>query len=123
MTVPDPLQALLASGAINTTIFPPTSRYYGLSIATLTRADGRTVAYLSRRFVPQPERFALLQQHTVVEGERLDNITALYLGDPEQFWRICDANRALHPDEMTTPVGRRLRITLPEGIPSSNDQP
>lgn len=117
----DPLQALLQSGAVTTTTFPPTSRYYGLATATLTDAGGRTTVYLRRRFVPQPERFALLQEHTVAEDERLDNITARYLGDPEQFWRLCDANRALSPAELTATVGRRLRITLPEGIPGSND--
>ena len=50
------------------------------------------------------------------QGDRLDNITAEYLGDPEQFWRICDANATLHPAELEE-VGRRLRITLSEGIP------
>ena len=39
------------------------------------------------------------------------------LGDAEQFWRICDANRAMRPDELTETTGRRLRITLPEDIP------
>jgi hypothetical protein len=63
------------------------------------------------------ENFALLQEHVVMEGERLDNITAQYVGDPEQFWRICDANRAMRPDGLTATPGRRLRITLPEGIP------
>ena len=51
------------------------------------------------------------------EGERLDIIAAQHLGDPEQFWRLCDANGAMRPDELTETVGRRLRITLPEGIP------
>ena len=55
----------------------------------------------------------------MTEGERLDNIAAQYLGDPEQFWRICDANGAMRPDELTETVGRRLRITLPEGIPGA----
>jgi hypothetical protein len=58
----------------------------------------------------------LLQLHTVTEGERLDNITARYLGDPEQFWRVCDANNAMRPEELTETIGRKLRITLPEGI-------
>jgi hypothetical protein len=62
----------------------------------------------------------LVQEHSVAEGERLDNITAQYLGDPEQFWRLCDANDAMRPEELTETVGRRLRITLPEGIPLSN---
>ena len=43
--------------------------------------------------------------------------SAQYLGDPEQFWRLCDANRALRPQELTDTIGKKLRITLPEGIP------
>ena len=99
------------------TVFPVTSRYYGVETATLERADGETIVYLRRRFVPPPERFELLQEHTVTQGERLDNIAAQCLGDPEAFWRICDANNAMGPDELTETIGRRLRITLPEGIP------
>jgi hypothetical protein len=97
--------------------FPPTSRYAGIETATIENAAGVTIIYLRRRFVPPPERFVLLQEHVVQEGERLDNITAHHLDDPEQFWRVCDANRASRPDELTETVGRRLRITLPEGIP------
>lgn len=97
--------------------FPPASRYHGLETARLTAPDGREVVYLRRRFVPPPERFVLLQEHVVVQGDRLDRIAAQYLGDPEQFWRVCDANRAMRPDELTETIGRRLRITLPEGIP------
>jgi hypothetical protein len=97
--------------------FPPTSRYYNTETATLETRDGRVITYLRRRFVPPPESFSLLQEHVVVEGDRLDNITARYLGDPEQFWRLCDANAAMRPDELTEEPGRRLRITLPEGLP------
>jgi hypothetical protein len=98
-------------------IFPPTSRYALTPTATFERADGMMVKYLKRRFVPPPESFALLQWHRVVQGERLVNIAATYLGDPEQFWRLCDANRALRPQELTETIGKKLRITLPEGIP------
>jgi hypothetical protein len=96
--------------------FQPTSRYFGAETATIETPDGKTIVYLKRRFVPPPERFSLLQEHVVTQGERLDNITARYLGDPEQFWRVCDANGAMRPDELTETIGRRLRITLPEGI-------
>jgi hypothetical protein len=96
--------------------FPPNSRYAATETTTIELPDGRKVVYLRRRFVPAPERFALLQEHVVSEGDRLDNITAHYLGDPEQFWRVCDANAALRPAELEE-IGRRLRITLPEGIP------
>jgi hypothetical protein len=97
--------------------FPSTSRYYNIDTATFETPDGRTLVYIRRRFVPPPERFSLLQEYSVVQGDRLDNITARFLGDPEQFWRVCDSNRAMRPEELTETIGRRLRITLPEGIP------
>lgn len=106
-------------GSLEANLFPPASRYHGLETAKLERADGEIVVYLRRRFVPPPERFALLQEHTVVQGDRADNLADKYLGDPEQFWRICDANGVLRLDELTERIGKRLRITLPEGIPGS----
>lgn len=98
--------------------FAANSRYAATETATHTLPDGREVVYLRRRFVPSPENFALLQEHFVVEGERLDVLTARYIGDPEQFWRICDANRALLPDDLTAAAGNVIRITLPEGVPA-----
>lgn len=111
------LQARLQPGAPTSTLFSPTSRYYGIGTSKLETRDNKTIIYLQRRFVPPPERFELLQEHVVKQGQRLDNIAALYLGDPEQFWRMCDANNALRPDELTEEIDRRLRITLPEGVP------
>lgn len=112
----DPVQALLAQTSLKNTLFAATSRYYGTETATLTLPQGGSVVYLRRRFVPPPERLQLLQEHTVVQGDRLDNLAARYLGDPELFWRLGDANRAMRPEELTEVVGRILRITLPEGI-------
>ena len=99
--------------------FPATSRYSGIEVAYLTDAAGREIAYLRRRILPDPAGLALLAEHLVTEGERLDRITAAYLGDPEQFWRICDGNRVLRPDELTETVNRRIRITLAAGIPGA----
>jgi len=113
----DPLQTILQPGTLKMTAFPPTSRYHGIDTATMETVEGKTIGYLRRRFVPSPERFSLLQEHTVTQGERLDNIASQYLGDPEQFWRLCDANNVMRPDELTETIGRRIRITLPEGIP------
>ncbi len=115
----DLVQAMLAATPLSTTLFPPTSRYHGIATDMLEREGGEPIVYLRRRFVPPPERFALLQEHAVTQGDRLDNLAAHYLDDPEQFWRLCDANRAIRPDELTETVGRRLRITLPEGIPGA----
>jgi hypothetical protein len=100
-------------------MFSISSRYYSVPVTKLKTADGREIVYVRRRFVPPPERFELLLEHLVTQDERLDNITAQYLTDPEQFWRICDANGAIRPDELTETIGRRLRITLPEGIPGT----
>ena len=97
--------------------FSPTSRYYETPTKTLTLDDGTNLIYLSRRFVPPGSRFALLTTHTVVAGERMDIIAGAELGDPQAFWRICDANDAMRPDDFTARIGRSLRITLPEGIP------
>lgn len=115
----DPVEALIQAAGLKPTPFPPTSRYHGVGTAQLIRADGTIIVHLRRRFVPPPERFVLVQEHTVAQGDRLDNITARYLGDPEQFWRICDANGVLRPEELTEAVGSRIRITLPEGIPGA----
>jgi hypothetical protein len=102
-------------------MFDFTSRYYNIPVAELETALGKKVVYLRRRFVPAPERFEVIQEHVVSEGDRLDNLAAHYLGDPELFWRLCDANGAVRPDELTETVGRRLRITLPEGISLSTN--
>jgi len=114
------LQQLLQPSGLQATLFPPTSRYHGVETTRLETPDGRVVVYLRRRFVPLPERFETLREHVVTQGERLDNIAAQHLTDPEQFWRICDANRARHPLELEE-IGRRLRITLPEGIPGARN--
>lgn len=102
---------------LRSTTFAPTSRYHGLEILTHTQPDGREVSYVARRFAPQPSRFETLREYTVTGGDRPDNIAATYIGDPEQFWRLADANAVLNPFDLTSEVGRKIRITLPEGIP------
>lgn len=96
--------------------FQPTSRYFTVETATYVTQNGRLIRYLRRRFLPPLDRFILLQEHLVTQGDRLDNLTARYLGDPEQFGRVCDANPIMQPEELEE-IGRRIRITLPEGIP------
>lgn len=112
----DPIMALVEQGIVKTTLFPPTSRYYSTDKAILETAQGKIHAYLRRRFISRPEEFTLIHEHTVTQADRLDNIAAKYLGDPEQFWRICDANGVMHPEEVTDTIGKKIRITLPEGI-------
>jgi hypothetical protein len=116
------LQVLLQPLPISATLFPPNSRYAGIGTAVLDPAGDRPIIYLRRRFVPQPERLATLREHVVLDGERPDHIAATELGDPELFWRLCDANRAVFPAELVEEVGRRLRVPLPEGMPGNSDE-
>jgi hypothetical protein len=95
-------------------MFQPTSRYYAIETAQFTAPDGRLIAYKRRRFLPQGETLPLLVEVTVTQGDRLDLITARTLGDPEQFWRVCDANNAIDPFELTAELGRRLRVPVPQ---------
>ncbi|MGM9491717.1 LysM domain-containing protein [Ideonella sp. YS5] len=99
--------------------FSPTSRYYDTPVKTFEAADGSQLVYLARRFVPASSRFATLTTHVVQAGERIDLVAAATLGDPLAFWRLCDANDAMRPDELTAEPGRRLSIPLPEGIPGA----
>lgn len=112
----NPVEALLAQTTLANTLFAPTSRYYGIQPLVYEPIPGKPVGYLARRFLPQSDNFQLLQEYTVIQGDRLDNIAAQQLGDPELFWRLGDANNAIRPEELTETPGRRLRITLPEGI-------
>lgn len=95
-------------------MFDSSSRYYALDNATLASTDAqgkqRLLVYKRRRFIPTDDTATLLVEHTVSDGERLDNITTRYMNDPTQYWRICDTNGAVRPTELTAQVGRVLRI-------------
>lgn len=118
----DPIQELFRAGVLQRTAFPPNSRYNGIETAKLTRPDGKIVVYLRRRFIPPVAGYALIREHLVTERDRLDNIAAAEIGDPEQFWRICDANAVLRPSELVETVGSRIRITLPAGLPGTTGE-
>lgn len=97
-------------------MFETTSRYFNLETATTNAPDQedgtREIRYVRRRIIPSAENLTTLVEHTVAQGERLDQITARYLGDPLQFWRVCDANNVLRPEELEE-TGRIIKIALP----------
>jgi nucleoid-associated protein YgaU len=102
-------------------MFAPTSRYAGIEFGTTTTA-GRAVRYVRRRLLgPVPAASVQGTEHVVLEGDRLDNLAARYLEDPEQFWRIADVNRAMRPEELAETPGRRLRIPLLGGGDGGGD--
>jgi len=101
--------------------FPPTSRYADVEVARLTTPDGRIIGYLRRRRVPQPESLATVGERAVRADDRIDTLAARLLGDPTQFWRLCDANAALDPEALVAEPGQVIRIALPEGVPGGPD--
>jgi hypothetical protein len=96
-------------------MFDPTSRYYPLETASLPLADGSLVAYVRRRTLPQVNSLPILAEVSLLPGERLDLLAARTLGDPTQYWRICDANDALDPLDLLE-TGGLLRIPLPQPV-------
>jgi hypothetical protein len=97
-------------------VITDTSRYRDVGTSSWTGPDGHEHPYLRRRFIPDPSGVVTMAEHTVTQGDRLDNITARYLGDPEQYWRVCDANSAMDPDDLVheDQIGRQLIIPLPQ---------
>jgi hypothetical protein len=117
----NPIEALFGAELLPKTDFPPESRYHGSAVRKLIGPDGAPIAFLARRLVPSPERFATLAVHRVAEGERLDRIAAKLTGNPEQFWMLCDANGSIWPDELEVPEAR-IRQTLPADVPGPEEQ-
>lgn len=61
------LQALLQPPGLKVSLFPANSRYQGIPISNWTRPDGSQVAYVQRRFVPPPQQYVQLLQHSVLQ--------------------------------------------------------
>jgi hypothetical protein len=120
--MPDPLQELLAAGAVPTTTFPPTSRYANVGVDAWDPGGGLPpVPFLRRRFCPRPERFALLYEIRIVQDDRRDLLGALHAGDAELWWLLADANGVVDPRTLTDTIGRALRVTLPEDVPGTSN--
>jgi hypothetical protein len=90
-------------------VFDPTSRYATVPDATLV-LDGRMVRYKRRRFIPEPTGTTVIE-YRVAPGDRLDLIAARYLGDPTQFWKLCDTAGVFDPAELERP-GATVEIRL-----------
>ena len=117
-----PLTSFLQLGLVPPVSFPTDSRYYGSATLTFITPCGQSVTYLARRIVPQPgaPNYATVARHTVMQGDRLDLITAKYLGDPLMFWLICDANGAIRPEDLVATPGTVIAITTPQGVPGGS---
>lgn len=86
------------------------SRYEGVPTAQLQTADGRTIRYKRMRFIPEVEGTT---PYGVEPEDRPDLVAYKVAGDPELFWRLCDANRVMWPPDLTAEPGRIIRIPAP----------
>jgi hypothetical protein len=96
-------------------MFDATSRYHGIPQVTrdIQLSDGtiRTVVYVQRRIIPPVDDSLVVVEHTFTQGERLDNITARYLGNALLFWKVCDANNVRSPGDLEV-VGKVIKFSL-----------
>lgn len=106
------LARMLAPPTGNMAPFPPGSRYHGLPLMRTALADGREVAFVGRRFLPPLDAYERLAVHEVQGGDRLDLLAAQYFADPEQGWRLPEANGVRDPRELLTMAGSRIAIAV-----------
>lgn len=85
------------------------SRYETIQEHEWTDDKGRILCYKKVRFIPETEAQVT---HLLSQGERLDHLAYRYYHDPERFWRICDANQAMWPDDLVAEAGKRVLIPL-----------
>jgi hypothetical protein len=100
-------------GQLSETLFSQSSRYYGIEVLKISLPSGRAVSYVERRFLPPHESLEVIDHHTVIQGDRIDNVAAHYFGNPEMFYRLCDGNYELDPSALTSNASLTLNITLP----------
>lgn len=116
----DPVQLLIDAGAIPTSPFGPSSRYAGVAIARYkTSRFDPGVPYVRRRFLPRRTELAIAVEHAITSGDRVDLLAAHYLGDPELYWHLVDANFQDDPLALTATPGERIVIPHPPGAAGS----
>lgn len=95
--------------------YPPDSRYASTPKVVRTLRDGRRLAYLGRRVLPDAATTgtrpgaATGRPVTIGPLDRLDTLAATAYANSLLWWRIADANLALDPDDLLD-TGRRIDI-------------
>ncbi|MFF1263092.1 MULTISPECIES: hypothetical protein [unclassified Streptomyces] len=89
-----------------------------VAVATVRDADGteRQVRYLRQPQAAPPTAAPSGRtptSHRVVAGDRLDTVTARYLGDPLAYWQVADANLVFALDDLIGPAAEGLVLEIP----------
>lgn len=93
-------------------MFSKTSRYRTVETVEFEDATGRVVRHKELRLTPRPRAVG---RHVVEQGERTDHVAVRRLRDPLRYWRLCDANRVLWPEDLVAEPGRPIAVPPPEG--------
>jgi hypothetical protein len=94
-------------------MFDDRSRYAGQPMRERSTRAGRRIVYVLPRLVPAPEALQAAARQVVTDSDRLDTLAFRYLGAPEAWWLIADANRAMHPEGVLATPGAEVVIPLP----------
>jgi hypothetical protein len=90
------------------------SRYEHIPDTSLVTRDGRRIAYKRMRFIPRLNTAPRLLTKAQ-PGDRPDLVAFRALGDPEQFWRLCDVNAVQSPVDLAPEPGRNILVPTLEG--------
>lgn len=92
----------------------PDGRYAKSELRTRIAVDGKPVAYLARRFLPDPDALTIAGIVRTEPGERIDLFSARVQGVSTAWWRVADAHRLIDPAALEDPPLQRLKVPLPE---------
>lgn len=92
-------------------MFAPNSRYASLETLEF-QVSGRTVTYVTRRFVPPPGQLQVIARRQLVNGLRLDQIAFDAFNDATLYWRVADGSEALDPSATAGNSGAIVNITI-----------
>lgn len=95
------------------TKYPANSRYANAPVLNWRAADGTEIRYIGRRIIPEMSEYSTLDTYRASGHKRIDGLAEDYYGDPELYWRICDANGIERPSEALAEDGTKLTIPLP----------
>ncbi|HEX5732119.1 MAG TPA: hypothetical protein VF131_04710 [Blastocatellia bacterium] len=79
-------------------VFDKKSRYVK-NATTYEATDRRRRKVVALTAADKPVQ-TLLGEHLRKEGQRLDHLANFYIEDPNGFWRVCELNDAMLPDQL-----------------------
>ncbi|MEI7897699.1 MAG: hypothetical protein WCJ26_11740 [bacterium] len=78
-------------------MFDDKSRYKNLQPYEVRDTKGRKVTVVP---VPPAAEQEPLGRHLMQQGQRIDHLSRKYLEDPAGYWRICEMNDVMLPDDL-----------------------